>query len=73
MAKLESGEAVLVHCSLVKNNYQRTSKVLFSFLHSLTMTNTVDTGFPSVEVWFTDQARKTLEIEDDIDLTLIIG
>ena len=30
--KLESGEAVLVHCSLVKNNYQRTSKVLFSFV-----------------------------------------
>ena len=32
MPKLESGEAVLVHCSLVKNNYQRTSKVLFSFV-----------------------------------------
>ena len=35
MAKLESGEAVLVHFSLVKNNYLRTSKVLLSFLHSL--------------------------------------
>ena len=28
--KLESVEVVLVHCNLVKNNYQHTSKVLFS-------------------------------------------
>ena len=30
--KLESVEAVLVHCNLVKNDYQHTSKVLFSFI-----------------------------------------
>ena len=30
--KLESVEVVLVHCSLVKNDYQHTSKVLFSFV-----------------------------------------
>ena len=30
--KLESGEGVLVHCNLVKNDYQHTSKVLFSFV-----------------------------------------
>ena len=35
--------------------------------------NTVDTEFSSVEVWFTDQASKALEIEDNINLTLIIG
>ena len=29
--KLESVEVVLVHCSLVNNNYQQTSKVLFTF------------------------------------------
>ena len=29
--KLESVEVVLVHCNLVKNDYQHTSKVLFSF------------------------------------------
>ena len=28
--KLESVEVVLVHCNLVKNDYQHTSKVLFS-------------------------------------------
>ena len=30
--KLESVEFVLVHCNLVKNDYQHTSKVLFSFV-----------------------------------------
>ena len=30
--KLESVEIVLVHCNLVKNDHQHTSKVLFSFV-----------------------------------------
>ena len=83
--KLEYVEAVLVHCNLVKNDYQHTSKVLFSFVpnkqfgklinispHSLTMMNTVSTEFSFVEVWFTDQASKALEIEDNVNLTLNI-
>ena len=83
--KLESVEVVLVHCNLVKNDYQHTSKVLFTFVqnkefrqlinispHSLTIMNTVNTEFSSVEVWFTDQASKALEIEDNVNLTLII-
>ena len=84
--KLESVELVLVHCNLLKNDYQHTSKVLFTFVpnkqfgqlinispHSLTMMNTVNTEFSFVEVWFTDQASKALEIEDNVNLTLIIG
>ena len=84
--KLESVEVVLVHCNLVKNDYQHTSKVLFSFVpnkqfgqlinispHSLTTMNTVNTEFSFVEVWFTDQVSKALEIEDNVNLTLIIG
>ena len=84
--KLESVEVVLVHCNLVKNDYQHTSKVLFSFVpnkqfgqlinispHSLTMMNTVNTEFSFLEVSFTDQARKALEIEDNVNLTLITG
>ena len=84
--KLESVEVVLVHCNLVKNDYQHTSKVLFTFVpdkkfgqlinispHAFTMMNTVNTEFSYVEVWFTDQASKALEIEDKINLTLIIG
>ena len=84
--KLESVEIVLVHCNLVKNDYQHTSKVLFSFVqnkqfgqlinispHSLTMMKTVNTEFCFVEVWFTDQTSKALEIEDNVNLTVIIG
>ena len=41
--------------------------------HSLTMMSTVNTEFTSVEVWFTDQASKSLEIEDNVNSTLIIG
>ena len=86
LPKLESVEVVLVHCKLVKNDYQHASKVLFSFVpntqfgqllnispHVFTMMNTVNREFPSVEVWFTDQSSKVLEIEDNINLTLIIG
>ena len=56
--KLESVEVVLVHCSLVKNDYQDRSKVLFSFIpskqfgqlinisaHTLSMMDTVNTNF----------------------------
>ena len=32
VSKVESVEVVLVHCNLVKNDDQHTSKVLFSFV-----------------------------------------
>ena len=84
--KLESVEVVLVHCNLVKNDYQNSSKVLFSFVpikqfgqlinispNTLTKMYTIKTEFSFVEVWFTDQISKALEIEDNVNLTLIIG
>ena len=84
--KLESVEVVLVLCNLVKNDYQHASKVLFSFVpnkkfgqllnispYVFTMMNTINTELSSVEVWFTDQSSKALEIEDNVNLTLIIG
>ena len=84
--KLESTEIILVHSNLVNNNYQQASKVLFTFTpnkqfgqlinispHSLTMLNTTNTEFSSIEVWFTDQSSKPLEIEDNVNMALIIG
>ena len=84
--KLESVEVVLVYCNLVKNDYQQASKVFFCFVpdkqfiqlinmkeNSLIMMNTVNTEFSHIEVWFTDQSSKELEIEDNINLTVIIG
>ena len=37
------------------------------------MMNTVNIEFFFVEVWFTNRASKALEIEDNVNLTLIIG
>ena len=84
--KLESIEVVSVHCNLVKNNYQHSSKALFSFVpnkkfgqlinispNTLTIMNTVNTEFSIIEVWFTNQASKAIEIQDNVNLTLIIG
>ena len=75
-----------MHCHLFKNNYQHSSTVLFSFVpkkkfgqlinisaNTLTMMNTVNTEFSHIEVWFTDQFSNPLEIEDNVNLTLIIG
>ena len=86
MPKLESVEVVLVHCNLVNNNYQETLKVLFTFVpnkqfgqlinivpHSLTMLGTIHREFSFIEVWFTDQNREPLEVEDKVNLTLIVG
>ena len=75
-----------MHCNLVKNYCQQASKVLFTFVpnkqfgqlknistHSVTVMNTVNTELSFVEVWFTDQVSKGLEIEDNVNLTIIIG
>ena len=84
--KLESVEVALAHCNLVNNNYQQTSEVLFTFVpnkqfgqlinissHSLTILGPTNTEFSFIEVWFTDQNSEPLEIEDNVNLTLIIG
>ena len=83
--KSESVEVVLVHCNLINNSYQQASKLLFTFVlnkqfgqlitiapQSLTMLNTTNRELSSIEVWFTDQNSKPLEIEDNINMTLII-
>ena len=79
--KLESVEVVLVQKWLparIKSFFAFFSNKQFGILiniapNSLTMMNTVNTEFSSVEVWFTDQVSKALEIEDNVNLTLIIG
>ena len=84
--KLESVEVVLVHCNLVNNSYQQASKVLFTFvpnkqfgqlitisLHSLTILKTTNAEFQFIQLWFTDQSNRPLEIEDSVNTTLIIG
>ena len=37
------------------------------------MLNKTNTEFLVIEVWFTDQNSNQLEIEDNVNMTLIIG
>ena len=37
------------------------------------MLNTTNTDFSPIEVWLTDQNSKPLEIDDNVNMTLIIG
>ena len=84
--RLEAVEVVLVYSNLVNNNYQQASKVLFTFgpnkqfgqlititRHSLTMLKTTNAEFSFIEIWFTDQNNRPLEIEDNVNITLTIG
>ena len=84
--KLENVEVVLVHCNLVNNGYQQHSIVLFTFVptkrygqlisispHSLVFLKMVNTEFSEIEVWFTDQNNNVLEIEDNVNISLIIN
>ena len=79
--KLESAEVVLVYCDLVNNSFQQASKVLFTFVpnkqfgqlitispHLLTMLKTTNAEFQSIQVWFTDQNNRPLEIEDKLSI-----
>ena len=84
--RLETVEVVLVHYNLVNNNYQQACKVFFTFVpnkqfgqlititpHSQTMLKTTNAEFSFIEVWFTAQNYRPLEIEDNVNITLIIG
>ena len=84
--KLENVEVVLLHCNLVNNSYQQASRVLFTFVptkqygqlisispKSLIFLKTMNTEFSEIEVWFTDQNNNALEIEDNVNISLIIN
>ena len=83
--RLENVEVVLVHCNLV-NSYQKALRVLFTFVpnkqygqlisilpHTLIFLKTMNTEFSEIEVWFTNQNNNALEIEDNVNISLIIN
>ena len=82
---LEITEVTLVHCNMVNNDYQHDSRVLYTFVPNKSAGSLLDIS-PSnhislkifnsehdeIVVWFTDQNRKPLKIEDRINLTMVI-
>ena len=80
MLRLEA--VVLVHCNSVNNSYQQAFKVLFTFVsnkqfvqlititpHSPAMLKTTNAEFSFIQVWFTDQNNRRLEIGDNVNIT----
>ena len=78
-------ELVLIHCNLVNNDYQQDSRILYTFVPNKTFGSlleispinhvflkTFNSEFQEIEIWFTDQTSKPLEVEDGINITLII-
>ena len=77
MAGLEITEVVLIHCNIVNNKYQQDSIALHTFIPNKSSGQLLDISqkiyiflkmfnseFLYIEIWFTDQNSKPLEIED---------
>ena len=73
MPNLEIAEVVLGHCSIVNNDYQEDSRVLYTFIPNKSIGKLFDNSskvfilleifnseFSYIEVWFTDQNSKAL-------------
>ena len=71
---LEITEVILVHCSLVNNDYLHDSRILYTFVPNKSFgslleisptnhifLNTFNSEFQEIKIWFTDQASKPLE------------
>ena len=71
---------------MVNNNYQHDLRVLYTFIpnnlfgllldispKTFIFLKTFNSEFSYIEVWFTDQNSKPLEIEDKINITLVIN
>ena len=83
---LEITEKVLVDCNSVNSDYQKDSRVLYTFIpdktfgqlldispKKVTFLKTFDPEFPYIAVSFTDQNYKALEIEEKLSITLVIS
>ena len=83
--QLDQVEYILLQCNLVRNQYLRNSKLLYEFVPDkkfgqlislkppvFIQCKTSDTLFDYIEIWFTDQNNKSLQIEDKVSVTLII-
>ena len=83
---LEITEKVLIHCNIANNDYQQDSRVLYIFVPNKSFGQLLDISwekfiflktfnleFSYIEVRFTDQNSKPLEIEDKINIALVIN
>ena len=82
----EITEVALVHCNIVNNDSHQDLSDLYTFVpnksfgqllnispNNFLFLKTFSPDFSYIEVWFTDQNSKPLEIEDKISITLVIN
>ena len=79
-------EVILVQCNLVDNQYQQKNEVLniftpnksYAYLlnvepNNLVFLKTCNTGFDDIIITFTNQNIRPLEVEEEVNLTLLIN
>ena len=74
-------KVVLIYCNIVSNDYQHDSVVLHAFVlyRSFQLLDilpkklkTSNSELSYIEVWFTDQKSKLIEVIDKMNITLVI-
>ena len=86
MLSVEEAEVVLVQCNLGNNQYQQRPEVLHTFTpnksngyllnvepSNLVFLKTYNAEFDDITRTFIDKYSRSLEIEDNVNLTLLIN
>ena len=87
MPHLEITEVILVHCNIFDNDCQHDSRILYTFIpiklfgllldispKNFIFLKTFNLEFSYIEVWFTDQNSRPLEIKGKKNnITLVIN
>ena len=54
-------------------NSENVPRLISISSHSLIFLKTMNTEFSEVDIWFTDQNNNALEIEDNVNISLIMN
>ena len=85
VSHLEITEVLSDHCSTANKNYHQDSRILYKFIPNKSFGQILDISpkyfvfkitfnseFSYIEIWFTDQNSKSLELEAKINITFVI-
>ena len=83
MFHLEFTEVVVMHCNMINNGCKHNSRFFYKFVPNKSLSPLLDispknfillkifsSDFSFIEVWFTDENSRPLEIKDKINFTL---
>ena len=75
-----------MRCNIANNDYHYKSRILYTFIpnklfvqlldirsKNFIFLKTFNSEFSYIEVWFTDQNSKPIEVKDQIKITLMIN